>query len=268
MHKGKLVGKGKTAEVYEWGNDKVLKLYFKRYGYERAIYEAEIGNKIHASGLPSPDVFDIIDVNGRVGLILERIRGKSVLEQVKFNPWEMLTYAKKIARLHYGIHQFCNDGLPGQKERLTLKIERSEKILGQDKTKRIINYLDTLPDSNIVCHGDLHFHNIIISSSTLVPIDWANAYKGSPFGDIARTCLLMNTPILSSKSGKLVSNHQDPRWLAHKIYLKEYLQLSEARHEDIDAWILPVAAAKLKDKVTAEQKALINIINERLRLIN
>lgn len=268
MHKGKLIGKGKTAEVYEWGNDKVLKLYFKRYGYERAIYEAEIGNIIHASGLPSPEVFDIIDVNGRVGLILERIRGKSVLEQVKFNPWEMLTYAKKIARLHYGLHQFCSNKLPGQKERFTLKIERSEKILGQDKTKRIIDYLDTLPDGNVVCHGDLHFHNIIISGSALVPIDWLNAYKGSPLGDIARTCLLMNTPILSSKTGKFAPNIQDPRWQANKIYLKEYFHLSGACHEDIDVWMLPVAAAKLKDKVTAEQKALIGIIDERLRHIN
>ncbi len=268
MHKGKLIGKGKTAEVYEWGNDKALKLYFKRYGYERAMHEAEIGNMIHTSGLPSPEVFDIIDVNGRVGLIFERIRGKSVLEKIKFNPLEMLTYAKQIAKLHYGIHQFCSNGLPSQKERFTLKIERSEKILGQNKTKRIIDYLDTLPDSNVVCHGDLHFHNIIISGSALVPIDWANAYKGNPFGDIARTSLLMNTPILFSKAGKLASNLQDPRWLAHKIYLKEYFHLSKAGNEDIDVWILPVAAAKLKDKVTAEQKALIGIIDERLRLIN
>ena len=44
----------------------------------------------------------------------------------------------------------------------------------------------------------------------------------------------------------------------------EYMKIADVRYEDLDAWILPVAAAKLKDKIPGEEKWLMKIINEKL----
>ncbi|HEX2927424.1 MAG TPA: aminoglycoside phosphotransferase, partial [Ruminiclostridium sp.] len=59
MKKGRLLGSGLTAEVYEWGQDKILKLYFKKYSNDDWVnHEAEVGYLVHESGLMSPAVFD------------------------------------------------------------------------------------------------------------------------------------------------------------------------------------------------------------------
>jgi hypothetical protein len=47
MEKGLLIGKGKTAEVYEWGPDRVLNLFLNNISNERAIYEARIGKAVN-----------------------------------------------------------------------------------------------------------------------------------------------------------------------------------------------------------------------------
>lgn len=265
MKKGKLIGKGMTAEVYEWGQDKALKLYFDRYGEEWVKNEAQIGAAIHKAMVPSPDVFDIIDIENRRGLIFQRIEGKPLLSLIKEEPWKTYYFTQQLAELQYKIHQCSAEGLPSQVERFSAKIKSSSKILGNLK-KKILDYIESLPDGISVCHGDFHFNNIIKSNDELVPIDWTSAYKGNPLGDVARTILMMLSP--SKPPGipdYLMALSKYTKWLTIWIYLNEYMRLSNAKYENIDAWILPAAAAKLKDNLPGEEKWLMDIIKERLK---
>lgn len=266
MKKGKFIGRGVTSEVYEWGQDKVLKLYFERYGDERVEYDANIGHIIHEAGVCSPAVFETVDIKGRKGIILQRIFGKSILNHIVIEPWNTFCYLQKMARLHSRIHKCSTDGLPSQKESIALKIESSKEILG-DKVKRILDYLKGLPDGDRVCHGDLHFHNIIVSGNELIPIDWANAYKGNPSGDIARTYLMISSPIMIYGNLDMAKLSSIPGSMVARYYINVYMKFSNIKKEDIDAWILPMAAAKLKDKRPGEKKWLMDIIDKRLKLI-
>jgi len=193
MEKGRLIGKGMTAEVYEWGPDKVLKLYFERFGEDWAKFEARVGRTVHEAGVASPAVYDMVEVDGRKGVIFERIHGTSMLRQVLAEPWNVFNYAKDLVELQYSIHCCSAENLPTQKERFAIRIN-STRELTQPEKRRIMEYIDRLPDGNSVCHGDLHFNNIIISKNKLVPIDWTSAYQGNPSGDVARTCLMMCSP--------------------------------------------------------------------------
>lgn len=261
MNEGKLLGKGMTAEVYKWGSSRVLKLFFDGYGDDRIQYEAKIGDIVHEAGVPSPCIFDIIEVNGRKGIVFQRIFGKTLSKHIEVKPWKICYYAKQMAGLHYKIHKYSADRLPSQKERLAIKIRHSSKILG-DKGKRILEYMESLPNGNSICHGDIHFNNIIVSEKGLVAVDWNSACKGNPSGDVARTCLMIISP--PSSFGALdITNILSyyTRRLICSAYLHEYIRLAKIRLEDIDAWILPVAAAKLKDKRPGEKKWLMNIID-------
>jgi uncharacterized protein (TIGR02172 family) len=264
MEKGILIGKGKTAEVYEWGTDKVLKLFFNRYNYERVKYEAEIGDTVHEAGIPSPEVFDIIELDGRKGIIFQRIFGKSILKHIQAEPWKLYYFSQQLAALQFKIHQYSAELLPTQKERLAFNIRKSSNRLGE-KEKRILDYIGILPGGVSVCHGDLHFNNVIVSGNELVAIDWNSAYKGNPLGDVARTYLTMSPQAVPQQtSEKMIMLSQYSRWLASWTYLNEYMRLSGVKFENIDAWILPIAAAKLKDKAQSEEKLLMDIINKRL----
>ena len=264
MNKGALIGKGMTAEVYEWGQNKVLKLYHERFSREWIQYEANIGTAIHDAGVPSPAVYEIVEVDGRKGIVFQRIYGKSMLKHIQAEPWNICNYASQLARLQFSIHQCTAGCLPTQTEKYSARIHGSSALLG-DKEQKILNYIDGLPDGTSVCHGDFHFNNIIVSGNKLVPVDWTNAYQGNPLGDVARTFLMMNSPGKTSGIGNmnmLLSQYR--KWLTYWTYLSEYMKLANVSYKEIDAWILPTAAAKLRDRINGEESWLLGMINKRL----
>lgn len=265
MEKGELLGKGMTAEVYKWGQDKVLKLFFDNYSDEWVKYEAEIGQNIHEAGISSPAVFDIVEVDGRKGIIFERIYGKTLTSIILKEPWWFSSFVYQMARFQHSIHQHSTDNIPSQKERFTRTITLSSKILG-DKVDKILDYVYKLPDRDNICHGDMYLSNIMRSNNKLVAIDWSSGYRGDPASDIARTCLIISShATLPGTPDILASMSKFPKSFTGRTYLNEYLRISNAKFEDIDAWMLPVAAAKLKDKIPGEERWLMKIINKRLQ---
>ncbi len=264
MEKGELLGTGMTAEVYKWGQDKVLKLFRDSYSEEWAKSEAEIGRKIHEAGVSSPAVFEIVEIDGRKGIIFERVFGKTLTDIILKQPWMFSTFVYQMARFQYSIHKQSTDSIPSQKESFTHTITLSSKILG-DKINKILDYVDRLPDRDSICHGDLYLSNIINSNNKLVAIDWSSGYRGDPSGDVARTCLIINSQAaLPGTPDVMLTMSKFPKLLTYWTYLNEYLRISKIKFEDVDAWMLPVAAAKLKDKIPGEEKWLMKIINKRL----
>lgn len=264
MEKGELLGKGMTAEVYKWGNDKVLKLFWSNCSEEWVRYEAEIGRKVHEAGVSSPAVYDLVEIDGRKGIVFERVFGKTFTGMIFKQPWMFGSCVWKMARFHNDIHKHHTDGIPTQKEKFTRTISLSSEILG-GKLEQILDYVDGLPDGDNICHGDMYLSNIIDSGGRLVAIDWSSGYAGDPAGDVARTCLIINSPaVLPGTPGILGAMSKFPKAMTSSAYLNEYLRVSKVRFEDIDAWVLPVAAAKLKDRIPGEEKWLMNIINKRL----
>jgi uncharacterized protein (TIGR02172 family) len=262
--KGRLIGRGTTAEVYEWGKDRVLKLFYERLSDTWINNEIRIGNAVFEAGVPAPAVLDTVVVNGRRGAIFERIPGQSMMRMVGLEPWKLFSYSKTMAGFHYKIHKCHSDGLQSQKEKLEFAINRSADLLGS-RTKRILEYLYSLPDGDSVCHGDFHFDNVLVCKNRLVAIDWTNAYYGNPLGDVARTCLMMNSPaFLTSIIYDMILPYKSVKIAAYQAYLNEYIRVSNSTPEAVDAWMLPVAAVRLRDKIPGEQKWLLNIINQRL----
>lgn len=264
MEKGELLGKGMTADVYVWGQDKVLKLYKEGYREEWIQREAAIGRKIYEAEVPSPAVFDMVEIDGRKGIILERIFGKSMMAMLFKEPWRFHSLVQQLADFQHKIHEFSNESLPSQKEKFSQLIALSLGILG-DKAQKIMDFIDTLPEGDSICHGDLYLGNIMVSNDKLVAIDWSGAYRGDPTGDVARTCLIINTPAVPPGIPDIVGTMSAfPKWMTCWLYLNEYIRASKAKLENLDAWMLPVAAARLRARIPGEEKWLMEIINKRL----
>jgi hypothetical protein len=69
------IAQGRTAEVYDWDSKHVLKLYLEWCPRDWVEYEARIARAVYESGVPSPAAGEIVEVNGRRGLIYERLEG-------------------------------------------------------------------------------------------------------------------------------------------------------------------------------------------------
>src|SRR5690606_3207227 len=83
---------GRTADVYAWDDGFVLKLFHNKFPVEDVEYEYKIAKAVHTSGIKSPAVEEIVQVNGRYGLIYERIRGKTMLSLLKHAPWKVFQF--------------------------------------------------------------------------------------------------------------------------------------------------------------------------------
>jgi hypothetical protein len=77
-----LKGQGRTAEIYAWGTNQILKLFRSGWPLAAAEQEAQISRTVHELGLPVPATAGLIEVEGRHGIVFERIDGPSMLQQL------------------------------------------------------------------------------------------------------------------------------------------------------------------------------------------
>ena len=236
---GPFIGRGYIAEVFGYGEGRVLKLLFDEDGAEAAEREAHITAAAVEAGLPAPRIWGIETVNGRPGIVMERVEGVTMMRWGTTFPWRIYTGAKMMARLHAKVHSKSGGDILNLRDRLRRGIEESE-VVGEDLKSLALERLDSLPDGDSMCHGDFHPDNLIMTKRGPVIIDWEFGAKGVLEADIARTVVLVQSgiPLVSGVRRAVIE-------LARKIflsfYLKEYFRVTGMKWEDVTPWLLPVA---------------------------
>jgi len=257
--KGALIGQGRTAEVYAWGDGRILKLYRPEMPREWVDYEARAGRLVTDAGLAAPAIAGVVEVDGRAGILYERIDGPTMLEMAARRPWTLFRSAAQLAELHAAMHACPAEGLPRQRESLRRAIARAPR-LAETARAQALQALEALPDGDQLCHGDYHPENILMSAGGPVVIDWMTATCGNPVADVARTSLLFRMgrlpPGSSVPKKALVSTS---RRLYHGAYLRRYAQLRPLPRPELEAWLPVLAAARLAERIPAEEDDLLRV---------
>jgi aminoglycoside phosphotransferase (APT) family kinase protein len=173
---GPLLGKGRQAEIYEWDSGRVVKLFYPGYGLDIAEREAMLTGAVASTGLPVPQVFGRVQIDGRYGFIMSRVEGVSLLDRFGTKPWGLMGDAKMFARLHAQVNAARADGLPPLREHLRANITEAE-LLPDEWRAKAHSMLNALPDGEFVCHGDFHPDNVMITPDDPVLIDWPTTKK-------------------------------------------------------------------------------------------
>ncbi len=254
MEKGKLIGRGNTAEVFLWGDKQILKLFVKEFPIEAIKAEYEVSKEVGNTDLPVPQTYQMIEVEGRTGIVYGKIDGTDMLKSISKKPWTIISSAKKLARLHYKIHQCVPEHAPNQKERMEWAIRRAE-LLTEEQKDKVIDILKQMPDGTSLCHGDFHPGNVFVASDKEVILDWMTATCGNPAADVARTGIMLRDSVIPEKMPVVLSAVISiVRNILYKGYIKEYLKVSEITRIDIESWKVPIAAARLMEWVPPEEK--------------
>lgn len=259
MEIGPLIGRGRTAKVYVYGNGKIIKHFYDWYKPEWIRREFEVNTKVAATGLPVPVPYEIVVIDGLEGIVYDRVDGQVLLRKIMEKPWTMLTASRLLAEEQFKIHKCSVPGLPMQKERLIRQI--SGLNINHKHKEHLLRELASLPDGNMLCHGDFHPDNVIMTNSGPVIIDWNNATSGNPLADVAQTCMLLTM-------GEVIAPGAI-KWLlglirkrAHQVYLRRYIELANVRPEDIEQWTVPVMAARLAEASESERAQLVARLRE------
>lgn len=110
-----------------------------------------------AHGYPTPLVLEVAPES----LVLERIEGRTMLEDLKRRPWKIRAHAFQLAELHKRLHA----------------IEAPDGLARAGEGDRLL-------------HLDLHPENVVLSPSGPVVVGWTNARRGDPALDVALTSVI------------------------------------------------------------------------------
>jgi uncharacterized protein (TIGR02172 family) len=257
------IGRGRSAEVYEWKEGRVLKLFIDSWTAEKVEREAATMAKVREAGLRVPVVDGIEEIDGRLGIVMEKIQGEVLGDMFLSKPWSAVRHARIMAEVHAQMHSCEVLKLPSFHEYLEHRIA-STSVLSPDMKKEVLGLLARLPDGDTVCHGDFYIGNVMLTSDEPVTIDWYASGRGNPLADVARTWMLHGLATWPFGFPKRLAI--DPlRAFFNRAYLNRYLQLRPTSREEIEQWLIPILAARLAENVAGEKERFPLIIEKLLR---
>jgi aminoglycoside phosphotransferase (APT) family kinase protein len=264
MPKGPLISQGRTSEVFSWDENTVLKLFHPQIPQLWIDQERKVGRLVWEAALPVPALQGTVRESDRTGLLLERVRGDCFLHRLISRPLGFRQAAREFTSLHAHIHKVVATDLPPVEVWVSQIILHSPFLSPAEK-QSLEKLVDALPAGTNLLHMDFHPGNLIASQDGTKVIDWLMAMRGPPAADVARTLLLLEYHLRPVGMGRFKA------WVVRRLLTEFRAHCHDAylasgiSDEDIQAWKLPMAAARINEPIPHEERlALLNYVRSRL----
>jgi len=255
----KRIGIGRTAEVYDHKDNKVLKLFYSTVNDKDIEYEYLITKNISDMTSIVPKVYDVINVKDRMGIVYEKLNGEMLSDHLSRNFKNARKIVHKFTQIQKRLNNISTENLPNHTNRLKQKIMGSSLLCDSEK-ETILGYLKTI-NKNEICHGDYHPENVFVDQNhNFRVIDWANMFVSNKYIDIARTYYLI-------KSGKPLNRKSTPgeliEWLGRQFITKLYweeVKTGENREKYFLPCLFIVILIRYDENIEQEKKWIHNYV--------
>jgi hypothetical protein len=229
-----LLAEGRLAEVYAYGSGRVVKLDRPEWSGV-SEFESHVLQLLVEAGLPVARSHGTVSIDGRCGVVLDRVEGRALSEVLKeASPSVVARAAERFVSLQMSINATEISDLPECRPRLDGELSASG--LPPDLTGELRQLLTRRDDGKLgVCHFDFHPDNVLVAGDDWVVIDWLTVASGPPLADLARTLLLLGS----------VTEPPGPEFMRQVRHIG-----LEQRGEDAaacDDWIRVLAGARLAE---------------------
>jgi aminoglycoside phosphotransferase (APT) family kinase protein len=257
------IAEGREAEIFAWEEGRVLRLFRGARMRESLEREAAAMRAVRSVVPLVPEVFDIIEFDGRPGMVMERVDGPDLITLLGSKPWLVWSAGVTLGRAHA---QLNATPAPPQLETLKSRLRRvfSRDEVPPEPRERMFALLDSLPDGDRVCHGDFHPGNVLMSERGPVVIDWPNASAGDPAADFARSDLLLRMGDPPPGTPALVKYMQGiGRKLINAAYRRTYLRERPTDMELIRRWqVVRIGDRLVDDGIEVERERLTAMLRD------
>lgn len=253
---GQLIAVGRTSDVYAYGHDSVVKVPRPDVPSHWAAMEAEFTTAVRRLGVPTPEVRDLVPIEGRQSIVFERVSGESLWQKMVSSPRDLTALTTEFADLH---HTIFSAGLPvdltGSVDRICTKLSEAQQLsdADRDEAQRLVR---SLPRGAALLHGDFHPGNVLLSERGPVVIDWFDATIGHPITDVIRTSLLLRSGGPGSPM-HLPDARPDAIARLHDVYVASMSDVLTPPADVLRRWESVLAASRLAEEAESDSSALI-----------
>jgi uncharacterized protein (TIGR02172 family) len=263
MTLGARLAEGRMAEVFEYGDGRVLKLFRTEASQWDLDHEVHNTRTVRAAGFDAPYIYDVIEVDSRPGIVFERIDGPSMLALLMQDPARIEEFACVLAEVHARLHTYQGAGLRSQRQKILYRINHASALTQADRHE-LVRRVAALPDGTAVCHGDFHPDNVLISTSGPRVIDWLDATSGSALADVARSVLILDCAMHDPRQFIDGMSNRDVLESFRDTYLARYVEVSSVDLDALRVWLPPLAAVRLGEGIVEERDYLLSLIRDAL----
>ena len=238
------IGAGFTADIY-LSDGKIIKLLKEFMSEAAANYEADKQKLAFASGITVPNVYDVIELNGRYAIVMEYIQGDTLGSMIFKDKSKAVDYMSLSVDMQINIQEKTADTLESFIDLLKRKFQYPS-VLNDKQKEELLNKASTIQHEKRLCHGDCHVLNMLYTGADIYVIDWIDASNGDVRADACRSYLLylLHAPELAD------------------LYLQLYCGKSGLSQEEILIWKPIVAGAILSENsAIGKTDYLLEIVN-------
>ena len=263
---GEKIGEGAFSEAYAWAPGQVVKLFKAGVSHLLGRHEVRMIRAVRAAGVPVPEVFGEVTLDGRFGIVMQRLDGPTLWHLSRTGAVTFEQAGAIVAALAMSVHK-----TPPPPEVLSLR-EYMEAELRHDDGKvpkhiatDILALIDRLPPGDGLCHCDLSPGNVIMTAEGPKLVDWTFAMRGPAALDLGFLHV-----ILSELAPEIADNPERPR-ATNAAAQSEYAQRAGMSLAELTAAMkpyLPIVRTfvVLGDVVPSLRERLIQRIEAGLRL--
>ena len=135
----------------------------------------------------APEVFDEVTLEGRFGILLQRLDGPTLQQLLRTCAVTSEQVGAILATLYTSVHKTPPPpDVPSLRRWIETVSQTSPDLLPEHIATGVLTLIDRLPRDDGLCHSDLHPGNVIMAADGPRIIDWACALRASAVFDIAR----------------------------------------------------------------------------------
>lgn len=261
----KKIGAGACGECYRIDDETIIKLYYPHISRKEIELEKELAKKAFVMGVPTAISYDIVECDGRDGVIYELINSKTLCELIREDEKNIDAYIDLYADVCRQIHSIdsADADLPSFKDINRIDIAKITDITEEER-EYLYKFIDIVPDYNNCVHGDLNINNIMVQNGECCLIDMGEFSTGFYLFDISR--ILFSMHYAGAKPDEVNTFYKLPQktvdYILDKMLCKYFdcdnIDEAISKNDDL-RWLHPLAwfrcaASMLKGNRWSEEK--------------
>ena len=176
------IAKGANGAVYRYDEETIVKTYYNKDALPEIKQERENARKAFVLGVNTAIPYGIVRVGDGYGTVTELLSAKSISKMIKENPEDLTQTVAYYVDMIKHIHsiEVQKGELPDFKEWVVDWADFLNDYLPADKSQKLHNLINALPESKHMMHGDYHTNNIMVQNGETLLIDMVTLSIGCP----------------------------------------------------------------------------------------